>query len=154
MADAREVGKMGPELKARNITAILGPTLALPLHEDDPYDSAYALPGQFYKAGVKFAFGTFNNEFSRNLPYQAATAVAFGLPYDEALKAVTMNPAQIWGVSDKMGSIEEGKSADLMITDGDPLQPRTQLNHLFLKPKTSHLSSKHTRLYEKYLNRP
>jgi imidazolonepropionase-like amidohydrolase len=154
IADPRELGKMGPELKARNITAILGPTLALPLHEDDPYDAAYALPGQFYKAGVKFAFGTFNNEFSRNLPYQAATAVAFGLPYEEALKAVTMNPAQIWGVSDKMGSIEEGKSADLMITDGDPLEAKTQVKQLYIKGKTVDLSNKHTRLYEKYLNRP
>ena len=103
---------------------------------------------------MKFAFGTFNNEFSRNLPYQAATAVAFGLPYDEALKAVTMNPAQIWGVADKMGSIEEGKSADLMITDGDPLEARTQVKQLFIKGKTVDLSNKHTRLYEKYLNRP
>jgi imidazolonepropionase-like amidohydrolase len=154
IADPRELGKMGPELKARNISAILGPTLALPLHEDDPYDAAYALPGQFYKAGVKFAFGTFNNEFSRNLPYQAATAVAFGLPYEEALKAVTMNPAQIWGVADKMGSIEEGKSADLMITDGDPLEAKTQVKQLYIKGKTVDLSNKHTRLYEKYLNRP
>ncbi len=79
-----------------------------------------------YRAGVKFAFGTFSNEFSRNLPYQAATAVAFGLPYDEALKAVTVNPAQIWGVGDKVGSIEEGKWADLMITDGDPLETKTR----------------------------
>jgi imidazolonepropionase-like amidohydrolase len=154
IADPRELGKMGPELKARNISAILGPTLALPLHDDDPYDAAYTLPGQFYKAGVKFAFGSFNNEFSRNLPYQAATAVAFGLPYDEALKAVTLNPAQIWGVSDKMGSIEEGKAADLLITDGDPLEAKTQVKQLYIKGKTVDLTNKHTRLYEKYLNRP
>jgi len=154
IADPRELGKMGPELKARNIPAILGPTLALPLHEDDPYDAAYALPEQFYKAGVKFAFGTFNNEFSRNLPYQAATAVAFGLPYEEALKAVTLNAAQIWGVSDKIGSIEEGKWADLMITDGDPLEAKTQVKGLFIKGKTVDLDNKHKRLYEKYLNRP
>ena len=121
IADPHELGKMGTELKSRNIPAILGPTLALPLHEDDPYDAAYTLPDQFYKAGVKFAFGTFDNEFSRNLPYQAATAVAFGLPYDEALKAVTLNAAQIWGVADRIGSIEEGKSADPeSLTDGDP----------------------------------
>src|SRR5438270_12128877 len=109
IADPQELGKMGPELKARNIPAILGPTLALPLHEDDPYDAAFTLPSEFYKAGVKFAFGTFNNQFVRNLPYQVANAVAFGLPYDEALKAITLNPAQIWGVADRIGSIEEGK---------------------------------------------
>jgi imidazolonepropionase-like amidohydrolase len=154
IADPQELGKMGPELKARNISAILGPTLALPLHEDDPYDAAFTLPGQFYKAGVKFAFGTFNNEFSRNLPYQAATAVAFGLPYDEALKAVTLNAAQIWGVGEKLGSIEEGKSADLMVTDGDPLETKTQVKQLFIKGKTVDLDNKHRRLYEKYLNRP
>jgi imidazolonepropionase-like amidohydrolase len=154
IADPRELGKMGPELKAHNIPVILGPTLALPSHEDDAYDGAYTLPDQFFKAGVKFAFGTFNNEFSRNLPYQAATAVAFGLPYEAALKAVTLNPAQIWGVGDKLGSIEEGKSADLMVTDGDPLDARTQVKQLYIKGKTVDLDSKHTRLYEKYSKRP
>lgn len=154
IADPRELGKEGPELKARNVPVILGPTLALPLHDDDPYDAAYALPDQFYKAGVKFAFGTFNNEFSRNLPYQAATAVAFGLPYEEALKAVTLNAAQIWGVGDKIGSIEEGKWADLMVTDGDPLETKTQVKQLFIKGKNVDLDNKQKRLYEKYLNRP
>jgi imidazolonepropionase-like amidohydrolase len=154
IADPREIGKMGPELKARNIPAILGPTLALPLHEDDPYDAAYTLPDEFFKAGVKFAFGTFNNEFVRNLPYQAATAVAFGLPHDEALKAITLNPAQIWGLGDKLGSIEEGKSADLMVTDGDPLEAKTQVKQLFIKGKTVDLDNRQKRLYEKYLNRP
>ena len=154
IADPRELGKMGAELKSRNIPAILGPTLALPLHEDDPYDAAYTLPDQFYKAGVKFAFGTFNNEFSRNLPYQAATAAAFGLPVDEALKAVTLNAAQIWGVGDRIGSIEEGKSADLMVTDGDPLEAKTAVKLLYIKGKTVDLDNRHKRLYEKYLNRP
>lgn len=154
IADPRELGKQGPDLKAKNVPAILGPTLALPLHEDDPYDAAYALPNEFYKAGVKFAFGTFSNEFSRNLPYQAATAVAFGLPYEEALKAVTVNPAQIWGVSDRIGSIEEGKWADLVITDGDPLETKTQVKQLFIKGKQVDLDNKQKRLYEKYLNRP
>lgn len=154
IADPRELGKTGPDLKAKDVAAILGPTLALPQHDDDPYDAAYALPDEFYKAGVKFAFGTFSNEFSRNLPYQAATAVAFGLPYDEALKAVTINPAQIWGVGDRMGSIEEGKWADLMITDGDPLETKTQVKELFIKGKHVDLDNKQKRLYEKYLNRP
>jgi imidazolonepropionase-like amidohydrolase len=97
---------------------------------------ALALPDEFFKAGVKFAFGSFNNEFVRDLPYQTATAVAFGLPYEEALKAITLNPAQIWGVADKLGSIEEGKSADLMVTDGDPLKAKTPVKQLFIKGKT------------------
>lgn len=124
------------------------------MKEDDPYDEAFTLPNEFFKAGVKFAFGTFNNQFSRNLPYQAATAVAFGLPYEEALKAVTINAAEIWGVSDRVGSIEEGKWADLMMTDGDPLETKTQVKQLFIKGKNVDLENKHHRLYEKYLNRP
>jgi imidazolonepropionase-like amidohydrolase len=150
----RELGKLGPELKARGIPAILGPTLALPLNEDDPYDAAYTLPNQFFQAGVKFAMASFNNQFARNLPYQAATAVAFGLPYEEALKAVTLNPAQIWGVADAIGSIEEGKWADLMVTDGDPLEARTQDKQLFIKGRAVDLDNRQKRLYEKYSNRP
>ena len=99
------------------------------------YDESFTLPAEAYKAGVKFAFGTFNNEFVRNLPYQAATAVAFGLPYEEALKAVTINAAEIWGVADKVGSVEKGKVADLMVTDGDPLEIQTQVKHLYIKGK-------------------
>ena len=102
---------------------------------------------------MKFAFATFTNQFSRNLPYQAATAVAFGLPYDEALKAVTLNAAEIWGVADRIGSIEEGKWADLMVTDGDPLETKTQVKQLFIKGKSVDLDNKQHRLYEKYLNR-
>jgi adenine deaminase len=93
-------------------------------------------------------------ELSRNLPYQAAAAVAFGLRHEEALKAMTLYPAQIWGAGDQIGSIEEGKWADLMITDGDPLEPQTQVKELFIKGKPVTLDNKHNRLYQKYLNRP
>jgi imidazolonepropionase-like amidohydrolase len=154
LSEVRKPGAMLAELKAKNIPVILGPTQDLPLDEDDPYDAAFTLPAELYKAGVKFAFGSFGNQFSRNLPYQAATAVAFGLPYDEGLKSVTLYPAGIWGVSAEMGSIEKGKWADLMMTDGDPLEVRTQVRRLFIKGKEVDLESKHTRLYRKYLARP
>ena len=117
----RELRKIAAELKAKNIPVILGRTEALPESEDDPYDEGESLPGEVYKAGVKFAFGTGNNEFVRNLPYNAGRAVAYGLPEEEALKAITINAAEIWGVADKMGSIEKGKWADLMVINGDPL---------------------------------
>jgi imidazolonepropionase-like amidohydrolase len=149
----REIGKVGPELKSRNIPVILGRVLALPDAEDDPYDEAFTLPAEAYKAGVKFAFGTFNNEFVRNVPYQAATAVAFGLPYDEALKAVTISPAQIWGQADKLGSVEKGKIADLIVTDGDPLEIQTQVKHLYIRGREVALTNKQTRLAEKYMSR-
>jgi imidazolonepropionase-like amidohydrolase len=149
----REIGKAGAELKAKNIPVILGRVLALPETEDSAYDEAFTLPAEAYKAGIKFAFGTFDNEFVRNLPYQAATAVAFGLPYDEALKAVTINSAEIWGAGDKLGSIEKGKVADLMVTDGDPLEIQTQVKHVFIKGKEVALTNKQIRLYEKYSTR-
>jgi imidazolonepropionase-like amidohydrolase len=149
----REIGKAGPELKAKNVPVILGRVLALPEGEDSPYDEAFTLPAEAYKAGVTFAFGTFNNEFVRNLPYQAATAVSFGLPQAEALKALTITPAQIWGVSDQVGSVEKGKWADLMVTDGDPLEASTQVKHLFIKGKEIDLTNKQTRLNEKYSSR-
>jgi len=149
----RELGSAAAELKAKNIPVILGRVLALPRGQDDPYDQAFTLPAEANKAGVKFAFGTFDNEFVRNLPYQAATAVAFGLPQDEALKAITINPAQIWGAGDRLGSIEKDKFADLMVTTGDPLEIQTQVKHVFIRGQEIELSSKQTRLYDKYLNR-
>lgn len=149
-----ELGSAAAELKAKNVPVILGKVLALPQEEDDPYDQAFTLPSEVYKAGVKFAFGTFDNEFVRNLPYEAATAVAFGLPQEEALKAVTINAAEIWGVSDQLGSIEKGKTADLVITNGDPLEIQTQIRHLYVAGKEVELTNKQTRLYQRYSERP
>lgn len=149
----RELGKAAAELKAKNIPVILGRVLALPQAEDDPYDQAATLPAEAYKAGVKFAFGTFDNEFVRNLPFEAAAAVAFGLPYDEALKAITINPAQIWGMGNELGSVEKGKWADLLVTTGDPLEIQTGIKHLYIKGREVELTNKQTRLYEKYMAR-
>src|SRR5271154_3941554 len=86
----QELGKEGPELKAKNIPVIMGRTEELPENQDAPYDYAESLPGEFYKAGVKIAFGTFDNEFSRNLPYNAAPAPPPGFPYPPAPEAVTL----------------------------------------------------------------
>lgn len=148
-----DIAKAGPELKAKNVPVILGRVLALPETEDSEYDEGYTQPAEAYKAGVKFALGTFTNEFVRDLPYQAATAVAYGLPHDEAMKALTINPAQIWGAGDLIGSLEKGKLADLMVVDGDPMDVRTQIRHLFIKGKEITLSNKQIRLYERYMSR-
>lgn len=154
LAGVRKPGAAAEEIAKKNIPVILGPTLALPLEEDDPYDSAFTLPGELHRAGVKFAFGSFGNQFARNVPFQAANAVAFGLPYEVALKAVTINPAEIWGVSDQIGSIDKGKLADLIVTDGDPLEAKTNVKMMFIKGRETDLESKHTLLYKKYLARP
>ena len=149
----RELTKVAALLKEKKIPVILGRTLALPENDDDSYDEAFSLPAEAYKAGIKFALGTFTNQFVRNIPYQAAVATAFGLPYDEALKSITLNAAEIWGVADKIGSIDKGKVADLMITDGDPLDVRTHIRNLFINGKEISLSNKQIRLYEKYMSR-
>jgi imidazolonepropionase-like amidohydrolase len=154
LAGVRESGEVLAEIKKRNIPVILGETLALPLEEDSPYDAAFTLPSELHKQGILFAFGTFDSSMVRNLPYQAATSAAFGLPQAEALKAVTYNPAKIWGVDDKIGSISVGKWADLIITDGDPLETRTQIKEMLIRGKKVDLESKHTELYKKYMSRP
>ncbi len=153
IADPLEIGSTGPLLKEHNIPVILGKVFELPLHEDDPYDSAYTLPADFFKAGVKICFGTFDVEFARNVPFEAAQAVAFGLPHDEALKALTINTAEILGVGDQIGSIEKGKSADLILTDGDPMEAKTNIKEMFIGGREVPLESRHTREYEKWMKR-
>jgi imidazolonepropionase-like amidohydrolase len=152
-----EAWKVAADLKAHNIPVILPATLRLPDEEDDPYDKPNIIPGELLKAGVKFAFATYgpgSDNNPRNLPYEASAAAAFGLPKEEALKGVTLYPAQIWGVGDELGSIEKGKWADLIVTDGDPLEARTQVRQVFIKGAAVDLENKHHRLYEKYLARP
>jgi imidazolonepropionase-like amidohydrolase len=137
----RDVLKVAAELREKKIPVILGRTEALPESEDAPYDQMESLPGQVFKSGIQFAFST-------------SGAVAFGLPYEEALKAVTLNPAEIWGAADKIGSVEKGKWADLMVTNGDPLETPTQIKYLYIKGQEVDLTNKQTRLYNKYMGRP
>jgi imidazolonepropionase-like amidohydrolase len=154
LADVRQPGKALEEIAKRNVPCILGPVTQLPPEADMPYDFNYSLPAQLHKAGVKFAFGSFQNQFARNIAFEAASAVAYGLPYEEALKAITLNAAEIWGVGEKYGSIEKGKAADLLVTDGDPLEVKTNVRMLFIEGRQQSLESKHTRLYQKYKERP
>jgi len=149
-----EAYKVADQLKARNIPVIVGPVLRMPAREDDPYDAAFTNAGLLSKAGVKIAFQTNDSAYSRNLPYHAGMAAAFGLPKDEALKAVTIYPAEIFGIADRVGSVEQGKIANLIVTDGDPLEIRTQIKHVFIAGRDIPLTSRHTELYEKYKARP
>ncbi|MBV9301826.1 MAG: amidohydrolase family protein [Acidobacteriaceae bacterium] len=153
IADPREIGSTGPLLKSHNIPVVLGKTFQLPLRDDDPYDAPYTLPNDFFKAGVKICFGTFDVEFARNVPFEAAQAAAFGLPRDEALKGLTINSAQILGVGDQLGSIERGKVADLILTDGDPLEAKTNIKQMFIAGREVSLESRHTREWEKWEKR-
>lgn len=149
-----EAYRVADQLKARNIPVLVGPVLRTPVREDDPYDAAFTNAGLLSKAGVKIAFQTNDSAYSRNLPYHAGMAAAFGLPKEEALKAVTIYPAEIFGIADRVGSIEQGKIANLIVTDGDPLEIRTQIKHVFINGRDIPLTSRHTELYEKYKARP
>ena len=150
LLDVQKPGKAIDLIKENNIPVVVGKPTNLPLDDDDPYDAAYSLPGQLYKAGIKFAFGTYDNQFARNLPFEAAFAVAYGLPYEAALKALTIDAAEIFGVSAEVGSLDKGKSADFIVTDGDPLEVKTQIKMLFIRGKNVSLETRQTRLYEKY----
>jgi len=154
LAGGEEAYKVKDLLRSKGIPVILRPTLSLPPEEDDPYDRLLSQPAELAKAGVKFAFGSFDNSFARRLGQQAANAVAYGLPYDEALKAVTIYPAEIFGVADQVGTLEAGKVANLIVTNGDPLELTTEVKLLFIKGQNTSLDNRHLRLYEKYLNRP
>jgi hypothetical protein len=154
IAGVTKPGKMTEELGKKRIPVILGSPYSVRMDEDDPYDDPYTLPARLHAAGVEFTYASFGLQFARNLPFQAGQAVAYGLPYDVALKSITMTPAKLWGVADKYGSIETGKTADLIVTDGDPLEPRSSVKMMFINGFAVDLESKHTRLSKKYMDRP
>src|ERR1051325_8562418 len=132
LAGAQDVARVIPELKSRNIPVLLGPILALPQREDDPYDLLFTNAKTLYDNGIKFAIQTTEAHNTRNLPYHAGSCARFGLPKDVALKGNTIFPAEIFGVADKIGSIEVGKVANVIITDGDPLEFRTNVKRVFI----------------------
>lgn len=146
--------KVAKELKEKNVPVVLGGVLEMPGSEDSPYDEAFARAGELHKAGVKVAIATSDSAYVRLLPYHAGTAAAFGLPKDEALKSVTITPAQIFGVDKLLGSIEAGKLANLVITDGDILEHRTKVKQMFIAGRPVDMSNKHQHLYEKFKDRP
>lgn len=146
--------KVADVLKAKNVPVILTNIHRLPSGRDVEYDEPFTVAYKLYKAGVKFCIGGEGGYYNeRNLPYQAATCVAFGLPREEALKTITIYPAEILGVADKVGSIEPGKDATLIVTTGDPLEIPTQVVYEFIQGKKVDLSNRQTKLYEKYLEK-
>ena len=141
-------------LREKNIPVIIGGVHRLPFRRWEAYDTPFTLAKKLYDAGVTFCIATGGGPFGaaheRNLPYHAATAAAYGLPREEALKAVTLYPAEILGVADRVGSLEVGKDATLIVTNGDPLEITTQIEMAFIQGRAIDLSSRHTQLYTKY----
>ena len=137
------------EIASWKAPVIVGPIYDFP-RGDERYDAVYSLPAELYKRGVKIAFGSYHVENNRNLPYAAGYAVAFGLPYEEALKAVTINPAEIWGVADKLGSLDVGKTANVVIANGDPLDVKTDVKQVFIEGRKIPMENRQTRLRDEY----
>lgn len=150
--------RVAHELEARNIAVITGPMLAAPKRRYEAYDEAFSVPAKLYEAGVKFCVSDGGSAFdamnARNLPYHAAMACAFGLPKDEALKSVTLYPAQILGVDDRVGSIEKGKIADLFVANGDPLEIETTIEQVYIAGRPVSMENRQTRLFTKYDHKP
>ncbi len=145
--------RVADELAEAQIPVITGPCTALPNRGYDRYDRAYANPGLMHAAGVTVALRTNNDRNARNLPFEAGFAAAYGMGQEAALRAVTLTPAELFGVADQMGSLEEGKQATLIVTDGDPFETKTQVKHVFIKGWLMPNSSRQLRLYEEFLER-
>jgi len=157
LCGAEDGWRMADEIARANVP-VLVETLPLPRRADEPYDAAFANPAALAKAGVRVAFneGATPGEApnARNLNHQAAAAVAFGFPREKAVEAITLEPARILSVADRLGSLEAGKDATLIVTDGDVLDLRTRVVAAYLDGKALDMTDKQKRLYERYRSRP
>jgi len=146
--------KVASLLKEKNVPVILTGIFSLPPREDDAYDSLYENPAKLQQAGVRFCISTGDaGPEVRNLAQYAGMAAAFGLSKADAVKSVTLYPAQILNVADRLGSIEVGKMANLVVTDGDLLEVRTHIKYLLIDGRPVVLTSRHTELNDAFKNR-
>jgi imidazolonepropionase-like amidohydrolase len=148
-----DVQRVAGFLKEHNVPVILTSVLTLPTREDAFHAYPYQTAGILAKAGVMFAFSSGGYQNVRNVPFQAGRSVAWGLDHDEAIKALTINAAKILGVDSQVGSIEPGKLANLIVLKGDPIEIRSQIQHVVIAGRDVPLESKHTELYKRYLAR-
>ena len=144
-------------LKEKGVSVIVAGTHSRPSRRWEDYDLAFKIPALLKEAGVSFCIssgmgfgGSAGAAHTRSLPHNAGTAAAYGLDADEALKAITLYPAQILGIADRVGSLEVGKDATLIVTDGDPLEIMTHTERMFIQGRDIDLTSRHTMLYDKY----
>lgn len=154
LADALEAWRVADLLATNHIPVIFNHVFTTPQRDADSYDVNFRAAGVLTKAGVKVVFSGGGASLVKNMPYAAAQAVAFGLPAEAALKGITIYPAEIAGVADRIGSIETGKDATFFLTDGDVLDIRSNVKRMWIGGREVNLENRHTRLYEKYRNRP
>jgi len=155
LVGASESYQIADLLKQNNIPVVLNQMHALPTLEDDGVDQPYSLPAQLQKAGVLFAINDEDGQQrGKNLPFNAGTAAAYGLSKEEALSSITLNAAKILGIADKTGSVENGKDANLVISDGDILDMRSnKISLVMIQGRIVNLTDKHKQLYERYMGK-
>ncbi len=142
-------------LAEENVPVILSSVHTLPRRRWEPYDMPFVAAAKLHEAGVRFAIAGDTGANVRNIPFEAATAAAYGLPKEVALRSVTLSPAEILGVAERVGSLEQGKDASFLVTDGDPLEIRTRIERVWVGGVEVDLTENpQHRLYEKYNNRP
>ena len=137
------------KIASYHVPVIVGPIFDLPT-ANERFDAVYSIPGELQKRGVKVILASYNVSNSRNLPYEAGFAVAYGLPYDEAMKAITLNAAEAFGMGDKLGSLDVGKIANVVIADGDPLDVRTSVKQVYINGVAVPMETRQTRLRDEY----
>jgi imidazolonepropionase-like amidohydrolase len=131
------------------VPVIVGPIYEAP-KEYERYDAVYSLPAELHKRGVKIIFASYSAHNVRNLPDAAGYATAFGLPYEEALKAITLNPAEVWGVANELGSLDVGKTANVVMANGDPLDVKTDVKQVFIQGHAIPMTDRQTQLRDEY----
>jgi len=150
---ATEAWKVADAIAIQGVSVVLGPVYALPRSRFDPYDATYANAAVLARAGVPFAIQSKDNMNPRNLAHHAAMAAAFGLPHEEALRAITHYPARILGLDDQLGGLASGMLADVVVTDGDLLEIATGVDYVFIDGRQASLENHQTKLVERYTKR-
>ncbi|HOT69264.1 MAG TPA: amidohydrolase family protein [Candidatus Saccharicenans sp.] len=145
--------KVAKEIKEAGIPCIIGSLYSLPPVWEDGYDALFLNPVILNQAGVKISFSSSSASTAKDLPYHAAKAAAFGLKPEEALKAVTIYPAEIFGVDKLLGSLEPGKTASIVLADGDLLELGTKIQKVFIDGKEVSLENRYTELLKKFEQR-
>ena len=151
LVDGQDAWRVTGLLKENNIPVILGRTHTLPPREDDDVDLPYKLPYLLKEAGVNFALSVGGSWQTRNLPFMAGTAAAYGLTKEEALMSITSSPAKILGIDASTGTLETGKDATLFISSGDALDMCTNnVESAFINGREINLDNVQKQLYRKY----
>ena len=157
LTSAAEGWRVADQIAAAGVPVLTGPVLAEPTRESDRYDKPYQNAGLMHQAGVRVALRTNEVENVRNLAFNAGFAAAYGAPFgfgrEEALRAVTLAPAEIFGIAAETGSVEAGKRADLVVADGDLFEPKTQVLHVLVGGWLMPMEDRQSRLYDEYLDR-